>query len=73
MAFKTDHGLKLTITKDDIMLLVNQAWDESFLHRELIAKAVAMRGWNPLNRGILTHPDVVKTRIEPLIYCYQWI
>jgi len=56
-------GLQLTLTKDDIMPLVNRAWNKSFAHRELIAKAVAMRGWNPLNCGILTHPEVIRTKV----------
>jgi len=63
--YKASLGLSLTLTKDDIMLLVNRAWNKSFARRELTAKAVAMRGWNPLNRGILTHPEVVRTKVEP--------
>jgi len=48
------------LTHDDIMPLVNKAWNASFAGRELVAKAVALQGWNSLNHGILTHPEVVK-------------
>jgi len=63
--YKASLGLLLTLTKDDIMLLMNQARNKSFACRELTAKAVAMRGWNPLNHGILTHPEVARTKVEP--------
>jgi len=63
-SYKNTLTLKLTLTMDDIMPLVNKAWNASFAHKELAKQAVAMQGWNPLNRSILMHPEVVKTKVK---------
>ena len=42
----------------DIIPLINQAWPESFGRVVQAKKAIAERGWNPLNYSLLLHPDV---------------
>jgi len=59
--FKGIQGMPLTINAEDIMPMVNRAWDKSFGCKNLIKKAVAMQGWNPLNHGLLLHLEIQKT------------
>jgi len=54
--------MSLTINAEDIMPMVNMAWDKSFGCKDLVKKAVAMQGWNPLNRGLLLNPEIQKTQ-----------
>jgi hypothetical protein len=54
-----------TISKTDIIPLVNIAWARSFARRESNKKAISMRGWNPLNRGCLENPEVLATKPAP--------
>lgn len=59
--YKSDHGLPLTLGPTDIVLLANKAWAASFARVESNKKAIAERGWAPLNRALLLHPDIAKT------------
>ena len=45
----------------DIIPLVNKAWDKSFARTNKNKTAISDRGWNPLNRNILTFPDIRAT------------
>uniref|UniRef100_A0A7S4UP82 Uncharacterized protein n=1 Tax=Paramoeba aestuarina TaxID=180227 RepID=A0A7S4UP82_9EUKA len=60
---KTRMGLPPIIQKTDIIPLINLAWDQSFAKVRSNRKAISDRGWNPLNRALLTHPVILKTRI----------
>jgi hypothetical protein len=48
----------------DIVPIHNYAFAQSFGDAAGTKKAVAERGWNPLNMGALTHPDISATRID---------
>jgi len=63
-SYKNALTLKLTLTMDNIMPLVNKAWNASYAYKELAKKVVALQGWYPLNCGILMYPEVVKTKVE---------
>ncbi len=45
-----------------MMPLISRAWHASFAHKALVKKAVAERGWNPLNCCLLLHPEILKTK-----------
>ena len=56
-------GLKLIeIERYDVIPIVNYAWERSFKREETNKRAIAERGWNPLNRALLLHKEVMKTK-----------
>jgi len=55
---KENAGLLGTIEKTDIVSLVSQAWNASFTRVDNNKKAVAERGWGPLNYNLLLHPEI---------------
>ena len=60
--WKAQNGYQLSITKTDIMPLLNRAVKKSFLDAEKAKKAIADRGWTPLNYACLTLPEVLVTK-----------
>jgi len=46
---KADCHLDFVVEKNHIVLLVQHAWKESFAIKETNKKAIAERGWGPLN------------------------
>jgi predicted nucleic acid-binding Zn-ribbon protein len=52
--------------KTDIIPIVRYAWDCSFGRVKSNKKAICKRGWNPLNKALLLHPLVVKTKMKPI-------
>jgi hypothetical protein len=48
----------------DIIPIVNYAWHGSFDNVVTNKKAILDRGWFPLNRMLLLHPDIRKTMTE---------
>ena len=46
------------IDTHEIMLVVRSAWNNSFARVEYNQKAIAARGWNPLTRNLLDHPEI---------------
>jgi hypothetical protein len=55
---KADFGLKQTIEKTYIILLLTLAWVEIFAIVVNKKKACAERGWNPLNLALMDHDDL---------------
>ena len=52
---------RLTIEVQEIMILVNYAWEESFARAETNKTAIAERGWFPLNRCLLLDKQLRST------------
>ena len=52
------------VEKDEIVLVVNQAWNASFARVEYNKKAIAARGWNPLTFNLLDNPEICGTMTE---------
>jgi len=48
----------------DIVIVVNAAWQKSFPRVAYNKEAIAARGWNPLTRNLLDHPEIL-ARKEP--------
>lgn len=57
-SYKTDHGIPITISYDDVVPLVNKSWDLSFGRKATNSKAIAERGWFPPNRNLLLHKEI---------------
>jgi len=46
----------------EIVIVVNAAWEKSFARVEQNKKAIAARGWHPLTRNLLDHPEIAETK-----------
>jgi hypothetical protein len=42
----------------EIVIIINEAWQKSFERVEFNKKVIAVRGWFPLTRNLLDHPDI---------------
>ena len=51
-----------SIRHTDIVPIVKYACSKSFFKTKSNKRAITDRGWNPLNRALLQHPAVLKTR-----------
>ena len=52
------------IVATDIIPIVSYAWRESFANVNTNQKAIADRGWNPLNYNLLTSKQIIPTMTE---------
>ena len=59
---KADCHLDFAVEKTDVVLLVHQVWKESFAVKATNKKAIAERGWGPLNYVLLDHPELSNTQ-----------
>jgi hypothetical protein len=64
MTYKSINCLPCTIGPTDIIPLINRVFHKSYgsIHSNL--KALADRGWNPLNRKLLEHNELIDDSIE---------
>ena len=58
---KESLGLPPSLVDTDMMPLINMAWQQSFAKISSNKRAIADRGWNPLNRAILTNDNLRAT------------
>jgi len=61
IALRESLRMNIIFLPSDVIPLVNKAWDCSFGDPSKVRKALADRGWNPLNRALLANPDVMAT------------
>ena len=61
---KTKMCMHAQLQTYDIIPLINVAWAKSFARVEKNAQAGADRGWNPLNRNLLTFPEIRATMTD---------
>jgi hypothetical protein len=59
---KIRAGLPATLDKSDIVRIVNVAWQKSFTRVDTNKRAIAARGWGPLNYILLDHPELQETK-----------
>jgi len=60
---KLELGMfNLNISRTDIIPIVNYAWKRSFARVETNIKARQSRGWGPLNKILLSHPEIISTK-----------
>ena len=53
---------KMNLVRTDIIPIVNYAWKRSFNNVSNNLKAIADRGWGPLNRVLLSHPEIISSK-----------
>ena len=58
LKYKIQNGFGVGFSKEDFVLLVKKAWAKLFAVAQQMKKAVAVRGWNPLNCVCLSHPEI---------------
>ena len=47
-------------------MIVNSAWEKSFAWVDFNNEAIAIRGWNPLTRNLLDHPEIAVSKENEL-------
>ena len=53
---------KLNLVCTDIIPIVNAAWKKSFAKTKSNLKAIRDRGWGPLNKVLLHHPEILSSK-----------
>ncbi len=48
-----------------ILIVLNVAWNKSFARISFNKQATAARGWYPLTRNLLDHPEIAATQEQP--------
>ena len=66
MVWKSINCLPLTIGPTDIIPLVNRIFHKSYGSINSNLKALADRGWNPPNRKLLEHKELIDDSIAPI-------
>lgn len=56
--YKAKNGKRLQ--KTDIIPIINKSWMGSYGNVQSARKAIALRGWNPLNYALLTNKDLLQ-------------
>ena len=56
-------GMRIIITKTDIVPITCRAWDKSCAPVGSGKRAITMRGWGPLNQTLLSAPENLNTKI----------
>ena len=64
--FKVKMGMPISITRTDVIPLTNKAFKYSFARKDCNKRAIGRRGWNPLNRALLCHPEVLKAKLDEI-------
>ena len=54
--------MKIEINCTDIVPIINEAWEKSFLKVKLSKQAIAMHVWNLLKRNLLMDLKILKTK-----------
>jgi len=61
---KRQSCMNETIDTNDLMMLINIAWNKSFARVDKNKRAIADRGWKPYNHNILTFSHIRATMTE---------
>jgi hypothetical protein len=59
---KIRAGFPAMLERSDIILIVHDAWKESFARVEQNKRATAAQGWGPLKYILLDHPELQETK-----------
>ena len=59
-------GMPISITRTDVIPLTNKAFKDSFVRKDCNKREIGRRGWNPLNRALLCHKEVFKTKLDAI-------
>ena len=61
LEFRENKNISGCLQPTDLIPLINKAWDNSFAKVATNKKAIADRGWNPLNYNLLIIPEIRQT------------
>jgi hypothetical protein len=64
LEFRSVRQMGMEIIPIDIISIVNYAWSGSFDNVKNNIKAILERGWFPLKRMLLLHPEIRRTMTE---------
>ena len=64
--FKVRMGMPISITRTDVIPLTNKVFKDYFVHKEFNKRAIGRHVWNPLNRALLCHPEVIKKKLDEI-------
>ena len=59
VSYKRDRGMPMVLNAEDIIPLLNGIWADSFGRVRTNKQATSDRGWNPPNRKLQSHPDLL--------------
>jgi hypothetical protein len=59
---KIRSGLPTTLERSDIFRIVHVAWMKSFARVDTNKRAIAARGWGPIDYIMLDHPELQETK-----------
>jgi len=64
---RIEMGLyRLNLLRTDVIPIVNAAWKKSFAKTSSNLKAIQDRGWGPLNKILLHHPEISCSKPSPI-------
>jgi hypothetical protein len=66
LTVKEQRGEEFAIEKRDVVLLVLQAWEDSFARVESNQNAISERGWSPLTFNCLLDPEIQATKYNSI-------
>ena len=64
LVLKREHCLNESIDKSDLMLLINIAWNQSFIRVDKNMRDITDKGWGTYNRNTLTFSQIRATMID---------
>ena len=64
VSLKTSLCMDSKLQPADAMILINEAWSTSFANINANKRAICDRGWFPLNRILLHHPNIRTTMTD---------
>jgi hypothetical protein len=67
MVYKSTHRLPSTIGPADIIPLINRVFHKSFGSNSSNLKALVDQAWNPPNRKLLEHNELIDDSIAPIL------
>jgi hypothetical protein len=63
-AFQNTLSATPSIKRHHVVLICNYALKRSFMKEDKVRKAIAERGWNPLNMNCLHDKDIIQTKVS---------
>ena len=67
MVWKSIHSLPCTIGLTDIIPLINRTFNKSYGSVTSNLKAIADCGWNPPNRKLMEHKELIDDSVAPIV------
>jgi hypothetical protein len=59
VSYKRDRAMAMALNPEDVIPLLNNVWEESYGRVRTNLTATSDRGWNPPNRKLQSHPELL--------------